>query len=214
MNLTNRLSSIDLTTLARVKSAISTSVTDTTEDVTIQDLITDVSRRLVEYMQIHASAIERTEIYRTRKFSRIVTLDGLPIDRAATLEVQVGFNDTEFTNVVVEDRGSYAVHSAGGYIEFVDRATTIVRRARLVLAANYTRVKYTGGLGADTAAIIIAFPDIARACDLQVKYLMDRLATIGGNIVTGFGGATEFTDEYLLLKEVRRTLDIYARRPV
>lgn len=212
MNLTNRLSSTDLTTLARVKGFISTTTSDVTQDAFLGEVIADVSRRFVEYLKIHATAVERTEVYRVRKFSRQVTLDGTPIDTAATFEVQIGFNDTEWTNVVIEDRTSYSIHAAGGFIEFVDSGTTVIRRARLVRAANYVRVKYMGGLGADTAAIIAAFPDVSRACDMQVKYLIERRSSLGGNVTTGHGGATEFQNEYLLLKDVRAALDTYARR--
>ena len=212
MNLTGRLSSTDLTTLARVKAFISTSVSDTTQDAFFAAAISDVSRRFVEYLKIHATAIERTEVYRVRKFARTVTLDGTPIDTAQTFDVQIGFNDTEWANVTVEDRTSFSIHSAGGYIEFIDSGTTIVRRARLVMPANYVRVTYTGGLGADTAAIIAAFPDIALACDMQTKYLIERRMSLGGNVTTGQGGSTEFQGEYGLLRDVRAALDLYARR--
>ena len=212
MNLTNRLSSTDLTTLTRVKEFISTSHSDTSQDSFIESAISDVSRRLVEYMKIHATAIERTEVYRVRKFAREVTLDGAPNDTAQTFEGQIGFNDTEWANVVIEDRTSFSIHAAGGFIEFVDTGTTVIRRARLVRAANYVRIKYTGGLAADTDKIILAFPDIARACDMQVKYLIERRKSLGGNVTTGQGGATEFQGEYGLLRDVRAALDLYARR--
>ncbi len=212
MNLTNRLSSTDLTTLARVKEFIASSFSDVTQDSIIASAISDVSRRFVEYLKIHATAIERTEVYRVRKFARTVTLDGTPIDTAQTFEVQIGFNDTEWANVTIEDRTSFSIHAAGGFIEFVDSGTTVIRRARLVRAANYVRVKYTGGLGADTAAIVAAFPDVALACDMQTKYLIERRMSLGGNVTTGQGGATEFQGEYMLLKDVRAALDTYARR--
>jgi|GEM_PF-2714311 hypothetical protein len=194
-----KLQAVDLTTLAEVKQIIDASETDTSLDSLISSLIAEVSDRCTQYLGFHTLSAERTETYEGRRFERVLTLDTRPVTAVSSLKYHA---DTDFTNVQPTATDEYVVHSRGGWIRLLFGP---------VFKNNYFRVTYTGGLGADAAAVVSGFPEISHAAAMQAKYLFQRRDSLGGDVRT-MAGSTEFRSEYGLQSEVRAILDQYARR--
>lgn len=68
-------------------------------------------------------------------------------------------------------------------------------------------IVYTGGLAADTTALIAAHPALAGKCDLQVAMLWRRHNTADKTGMTLGGGNTSWSAEYKMLEDVTDTLD-------
>ncbi len=76
---------------------------------------------------------------------------------------------------------------------------------------TYAQIIYTGGFAADTDTFITAYPDLAAACDWQVRYLWQRRDSMGGQQSTK-DASTQFTKDYTWLPNVARLLHYYRRR--
>jgi hypothetical protein len=73
------------------------------------------------------------------------------------------------------------------------------------------KITYTGGMAADTAGFISAFPDIAGAVDHQVAYLWHRRNELGIASVSGDAGSVSVgADSWL--PWVKVILEQYRRR--
>lgn len=68
-------------------------------------------------------------------------------------------------------------------------------------------IVYTGGLAADTAALIAAHPVLAGKCELQVAMLWRRHNTADKTGMTLGGGNASWNAEYKMLEDVSDTLD-------
>lgn len=207
MNLTANLSTIDLTTLELVKDKLQPSGVDTSQDPYIKSLIGTVSAHFVGYMGTHADKVARTEVYEVRQHKRILTLDALNVD-ATPLTVKHSSQADDFTSIGAIDSSLIILNSPGGFLRF---------RFRTPHEPNYFEVTYTGGLGTNTADIVANYPDISHATALQVKYLLERTDTLGGNVTAvgagggGSPGATAFTGPYKLHEAALEIIEMYRR---
>lgn len=208
VNLTNAPTVQDFTTLEAVKILLDVEPTDCTRDALIAQLISDVSARFVSFLGLHAVSAERTEVYELGQSKKILSLDAKPVDTAQAFTVKLGSAGTDFATAGEVSSSSYTVSAPGGWIRF---------RIDTPNDPNLVQVTYTGGLGSSTAEIMSNFPDLASACGLQVKYLLNRRDSLGGNVTVhgtaaGFGsGGTSYTGQYGLLKEVEQMLETHRR---
>ena len=206
MNLTGRLDSTDFTTTDDVKALMKTSGTAPSgADTVLGDMITQISRRFVDYLGWHATAASRTEVYKVAQHKRVLSLDAKPIDTGETFTLKWNRTAKDFDSIMAEDTDNYVIHASAGYVHLHFMAP---------YRPTFFQVEYTGGFGADTAAIKTAFPDLAMACAMQVKYQMDRRLSLGGDVQTVPGVGTTFGGEYALLRDVRDVLNRHRRRPV
>lgn len=186
MNLSANLDSIDLTTLARVRELTPHSVSDTSMDSVISRLITDVSMAMGRYMGLHLDTASRTEIYELRKHSRVLTLDAKNVSAITSIKENPSIPD-DWSTIAAIDDSNYVLNTPGGWVRFLkNRAND----------PGFLQVIYSGGFGAAASNVITDFPDLAQGCEIQVKYLLERLSTIGGDISTGEGGGTQFGNAY------------------
>ena len=209
MNLSRALASQDFTTLARVKEILDDSQASASRDALISSLITRISHDMTEYLGTHAVEAQRTEVYEIRPGKRILTLDAYPIDTAlATFSVRIGSDPSTATLDAASDldEKNYALNTGHGWLRFLYTPGGG--------DYSYARVFYTGGLGTDTADLVANYPELANACDLQVKYAISRLDSLGGSIETVQGATTSVMGEYGWLREVKRTLDSMRRGAV
>ena len=205
MNFTGPLQSQDFTTLARVKSIINSSIADSSQDALLSSFISSVSVKFTKYLACHAVKAERTEVYEVKAGQRIISLDGFPIDdSSAAVSVKLAYADTDaaFEAATALNDDEFVVNRPAGYIRM------LVEQRR---DPAFARVTYTGGL-ALAGEIPDQYPDLAFACDLQVKYLLQRHDNLGGTVSSRAGVSTTYqSSEYGLLTEVRGILDSYRR---
>lgn len=202
MNLSGQLSIQDFTTVERVKALVSPTVAVGDLDTLIQTLITDVSAQFVRFLGLHATKIERTELYEVRKFAKSLSLDAKPLDATATVVVKYG-SDAQAVSLVTRTSDEYVVVKPSGWVRLLFSTP---------YQPGYVEVKYTGGLGTSTADLIAGWPDLAGAADRQVLYLLQRRGALGGNVSLASGGGTSFaTGQYEMLKDVEHILAAHRR---
>lgn len=201
MNISGQLDVIDLTTLARVKNLTPASVADTSMDSAMSQWISDISARIGRFIGWHLSSATRTEVYELAKNRNVLRLDAKPLVGVTSIKSNP-YEPSDWSTVAAFGTTTYTVNKAGGWIRF---------HRQLADEPNYVQVVYEGGFGAATANIISDFPELAQACELQVKYLSERLSSIAGNVTTIPGAATQYSREYSLLAEVQRILEQHRR---
>lgn len=208
MNLTAPLTIQDFTTLASVKLMLDIEPNDCDRDELITKLISDVSARFVRYLGLHAVKAQRTEQYELAQAKKLLSLDAKSIDTGSTFTIKLGNSATDFTTAGEVDSTMYTVNAVGGWVRL---------RIDTPSDPNIVEVTYTGGLGTSTADLMTNFPELSSAAELQVKYLLNRRDSLGGNITVhgtsaGFGGGgTTYTGEYGLMGEVMSVLDMHRR---
>ncbi len=204
MNLDAQLDVIDLTTLARAKGLMPQSQQDEGQDDLIARLIADQSAMISRHIGLHLSTVARVETYELRQHARVLSLDAKPVSAITEILESASIPD-DWTTIAATSSSLYVLNKAAGWIRFLkSRAND----------PGFIRVSYTGGFGTDTDGIIAAFPDLSHACDLAVKYEMERLNTLGGDITTIPGASTTFGGQYQMHKEVARLLGYHRRGTV
>lgn len=200
---------LDFTTLARVKALIAE--TTSAQDALLSSLITAVSARIEDELQRKAKKQAYTEVYTLNEASHVIALRATPVDVTQAVTVKASTTADFASSVALVANQAFVVDAFASVIRIYSQFT-----APRVYGSNspagpiYLQVQYTGGM-ADTAAnFILAFPDIALATDLQVRYVHQRRLTPGGNVTVG-PGSTSFQDEYGLLKEVRSLIGRHRR---
>jgi hypothetical protein len=215
MNLSAALSSVDLTTLDRIRDGLDYGVAvdaGPDGDAYIERLITDTSRRMTEYLGFHTLSAARTETYELPVPKNTLTLSGRPVDLGQTFEIRIGTStvDSELDALTAEDAENYRVSSPGGWVRLL--RTTAWYDSSLM---RYARVTYTSGLGATASAVVSSYPDISQAAELQIRYQLQRRDSLGGDINVAGGGAVSMTrSQFGLLKDVREILDGWRRHRV
>lgn len=209
---------LDLTTLEEVKALAAEE--GTSQDATFESLITQVSRRVEQYMRRDALVVvDREEIYSVRRHERVISLRAAPV---VHLNIKTNLTTRDFDVKWSQDGhpdryeqlneyDDYIVEAEFGICRLINSLPTLHTPLGRESAPASVKIRYTAGMAADTPAFVEAYPDIAGAVALQVVYLFKRRNSPGGNIVVGDSG-TSFTKDYMLLKEVRETLNQYKRR--
>lgn len=204
MNLTGRLDTIDFTTLARVKEMIDPTSADASLDPLISRLIADVSSRFTSVLMMHGSKVERTEVYEVRQHTKMISLDADNVD-ASPFSLKYAAHPSTLSGATPPPdiaATSFVLNAPGGWLRLLFDTKS---------SPGYLQVIYTGGMGTDTDDLVIERNELAYACDLQVKYQLDRRDSLGGNVTSLAGGSTSFESEFRMLKEVDAILEQYRR---
>lgn len=209
MNYSGRLSTQDFTTLARVKALINASLDDDSQDTLITSLIGSVSVKFTQYLGVHAVKASRTEVYEVRAGQRVISLDGAPIYAVegddVTIKIAYAPTTAAFNAATTLADDEFAINYPAGFIKML---------VEQLKDPGFAQVTYTGGLSL-AGEIPTDFPDLAFACDMQTKYLLQRHDTLGGQITMQTGASSSFAQsEYGLLHEVRDILEGYRRARV
>lgn len=168
---------MDLTTVARVK-ARNTRLT-TSADALLAELITEVSADAEARMARYVEAVERTEVVDIYVGKKLVRLPGAPI----TAVSEVSRSSTPvFTaeDVQVADTDYYVLAD-----------TSHIRLASKPLSDGFLEVTYTGGMAADTASFVTAFPDLTGAVEQEVINRYNAKDLPAGEIHLGSQGAVK-----------------------
>ena len=192
---------MDLTTTARVKALAK--IDGTSLDSLIGTLISGFSAAVEDELD---RALEEAALVEIRNVSSRQTtfrLRGFPVLSSPAMTVH---NDTtfEFGSTSLVDTTSYQLIADEGVVEFLP--------GTLIPGRKVLQFSYTGGMGADTAAFIAAFPQIAEAVDIQLVHTLARRNTrFGASSVSLAGEGTSYEPEFKLIAEVKRRLQRHKR---
>ncbi len=203
---TTTFESVDFCTLATVKAEIDATSVTTANDAAISRGITDVSAMMTRYLGFHTLIGVRTEVYELRHGKRILTLDARPIPASPGItSLKIAQHPDDLSSVTQIDSRDYVVRREAGAIKF---------SRRMYPTTAYVEVTYSGGLADDAAGMEAAYPELARACSSQVRYLIQRRDSLGGNVKSIAGNSTQFMSQYKLLHSVTSVLDAIRRQPI
>lgn len=190
----------DLTTVAACKALVGIKPDTTGDDAWFASRVSSVSRSALAILQRHVLSTERTEEYEIGRSRHVLSLDGYEIDDDAPFELWLSasrsYEDTPL------DASKYVVQPRTGTARLL---------VELGAFKSYAKVRYTGGMAEDTAAFLVAYPDIAEAVAHQVAYLRSRRDALGGSLEISEGVKVKQQGEYGWLAESRRTLMRYRR---
>ena len=193
---------MDLTTTARVAALIGKDFThDGKAEAQIARLVTLYSNSFKTYLNRETLAAAQTE-YFTVTDGRMFDLKAYPVTSVTSV-----YNDSSRVWDTGEiDSTAYYLNTETGVITFDG--------VGLVPGPGVLRVIYAGGMAADAAAFIAAFPDIADACDMQVIAHYQRRSQLSAQGVSVGGGNVSYTSAIKLLPGVMAVLGKYRRMAI
>ena len=195
---------MDVTTKARVQALLAAGGQKSDPlDTLLPTLISDVSARFEQYLDRALEATSRTIYVDAKHDLEVVFLEGYPVASVTSVEYDPDRAFGGAGEVYVED-DDFVVDEPRGLLVFEG-----------VVFGNYRQaveIVYTGGLGANQAALEAAFPALVHAADLQVAYLARRRSSLGGTATAAGSGSKSYVGAYDLLPEVKNVLDGLRRR--
>lgn len=192
------MSILDLTTVDRVisymgsaNSGAAAGVFSPANRTTLSGMISAVSQDFENYCN---------RFFKSESRTHSEVLDGdtvfLPATPIASIESVMASASGRVADMVALASTEYDILPDSDGVVFY----SLDRGARVLIA-------YTGGLAADTAALIAAHPALAGKCDLQVAMLWRRHNTADKTGMTLGGGNTSWNADYKMLEDVTDTLD-------
>lgn len=164
--------------------------------------IKSVSASACKYLESRGRFILSTE--RTEQFTpdldgtKKIRVMGYPITEVDS----IAFNEEAFDPV-----DDYFVLNQFGTIAFTEKYYPCQS-----VPNNTIAVVYTGGMAADTASFVAAYPDIESAVLMQINFELTRYKTISNKTISN-GASSSTMNPYGLLDEVTRVLNSYCPMP-
>lgn len=190
---------MDLTTATRVKTYLEGA--DTSKDAVLAQIITGVSARIERYLNRHVEAVERVEFYDLDFGQRRIFLRGYPVT-----EVDSIYNDP-----IDQDFAASSLIAADDYVTDLTNGVVSFHLTRPLTGPRALKVTYTGGMGANAAAFITAFPEIALAAEWQVVHEFHNRNAPGASSVSIGGASVALVSGLDLLPIVKQALDGHRR---
>lgn len=193
---------IDLTTSARVKAALSIDASDTSQDTWIDAAITSVSQRIEMFIDREVETATRTEEYDVSDGRQeTIFLRTYPVTSITSIKNDPSW---DFAAATALDSELYRLDGDNGEVHF---------RTELAAGPKAVQIVYVGGLAADTAAFIAAYPAITGAADIQIAAMFRRRSSPQGETIIAGRGAGQLKHEapLKLIPEVRETLIPFRR---
>lgn len=197
---------MDLTTVARVKTMLSISVS--TQDTLLAQIVSDVSASIAAYLGYqpeYAEQDERTETYDVEPGDGVIFLRTWPVDLEEAFVVK-NSSTRDFDAAAVIDEDAYHVDARTGRVSFDAWS--------LIPGPGVLQVLCTGGLGVDANDVIANYTDIARAADLQAAFVFKRRDNLEASSFSQDGASVSFSSDFDLIPSVRRILDRFRRMVV
>lgn len=162
---------LELTTAAKVKLMLG-GLSGTSQDALIADLVAEVSQEAEEYLRRHTLSAQRVEVYELPANKRYLSLNGFPISGNRSVGVQYA-TTRDFTDVDSLDSSSYQLLIAEGQLDF---------DALYHPDDGFAQVNYVGGMAADTAGFMSAYPRIAGAVAREIVNRLNRAKAPEGSL--------------------------------
>jgi hypothetical protein len=155
---------VDLTTAARVKALMG--MTGTAWDTVLGYMITMLSQdAMINILKRGVKSEARTEYFDVAEDQQSFFCLGSPIDTGSTITVVNNVSNPRDWTVTAVD-SDYVICDP----ERAERGEILIETG-LSPGPNALKVTYTGGMGANTAAIISSYPAIAMALDIQTEFI-------------------------------------------
>jgi len=194
---------MDMTTIARVKVHVESKGQKIKHDSDVDDLLTvliaDYSASFERYLGRQVLVGATTEYFDVEPGQRVFFLVGYPVGSVTSV-----YHDTSrvWTSGEIAST-AYYLDTSTGYLN--------IDGAGLFPGPGVLRVIYSGGMAANAAAFIVAFPDISHALDIQVAYHYSRTTSLGATSVSGRDGSVTNEGALNLLPTVRAALNGHRR---
>jgi len=192
---------MNLTTLARVQAVIGD--TSATLDAILNQWIADLSAEVERALGRGTESVARVEHFSPWRGQRIFPLLGYPI--ASITHVKEDTSDRTFTDA------SSSTLPTDVYVADSQLGHLVVHSWELVGGPKSLEVSYVGGMAADTAGFVAAFPDIAGAMDLQVAFWLKRRNTLAESATTVAGATTTTHNPVEWLPQLRSAVARHRR---
>jgi hypothetical protein len=192
---------MDSTTLARVKLTLRIDSADTDDDTHLSLLIVDASAQVEQFLRHTFLIATQTEYHDVE--------DG----RQLSLFLRSKPTTTTVTSLTHDSTGQFDGDDETAYTadDYIVNSTTGELRFRGVPPIGFRawKVVYQGGLAASTAALITAYPLIARATDLQVAALYHRESDPQSETRSLGGAAVKHSETMGLCAAARSTCSVH-----
>lgn len=191
-----------MTTTARVTTllGIGTGTLAVADSAAIDNLIASVSETIEQYIDRHTLTAARTEQYDCLPGSKSIQLRAFPVSAVASVLHSTSWDFVNGMETLTADE--YQLDAAAGILYF---------KSWREPGPMAWRVTYTGGMAADTAAFISAYPTLADACEKQVTHEWRRKLRLDKGSQDQGGSSVNFADSVDLLPVVQRILQPYRR---
>jgi hypothetical protein len=176
-----------VTTVARVKAR--KDLQGGGLDATLATLVDSVSQEIEILLGRRLLTGSYTDALPLESRRRYVSLPAFPISAISSVKYGGSY---DFSAVTAMDPASYQLLGPGGQI-FLSGLTTW-------MDPGFLQIVYTGGMAADTASFIAAYPRIADAAENEVIARLNRTKMPDGT-PQAMGTSTVYMDQLELLKD-------------
>lgn len=197
---------MNLSTTTRVLALISSKGTaPDNAETEIEAVLATVSGAVEAYLNRYVASSSRTEYFDVEPYQTVFRLRGVPVSSVSS----VYFDEEQSFG------SSTALTSDDYYLPTLDSAGLL--RIRFMLNTDVVqypaslKVTYTGGMAADAASFVTAYPDIAGAVDVQVAHEWQRRNALGTSSVTYPDGTTASLTLDRWVPSVKQVLDYHRR---
>lgn len=191
---------MDMTTVTRVKDWLPGY--NGSRDTLLQRIVTGVSDMVTARLERHSEAVARTEYFDHEGDGRIF-LRGTPISTSPAPQVWFDNYATFGVSVAVVDSSLYTVDYEKGIL--------VWSRTSPYLGPRSIKVTYTGGMAANTAAFITAYPQLAFAVEAQCRLMFQRADQMGATALSEAGGSVSFLGSVKFLDDLEEQIAMHRR---
>ena len=191
---------MDLSTLARVRTRLGFEASDTSDDTLLQVFLSRVSESAAKFLNRKTLSESTTEQLDIGAGQRTFHLKAYPIASVTTIKAAADRDFSSATSLATTD--FYTNDDAG--MLHIDYQLSAGRGA--------LQVVYVGGMAANAAAFVTAFPDIADAIDEQTAFYYQRREAVGVRSENLGGGSYSVSTLAGWLPSVLSVLEGHQRR--
>lgn len=188
---------VRLTTTARVCEVLQNSLTGTNLAL-VESLIAGVSSSFERELDRWIEAKARTEYFDAAADREWWSLRGYPVSAISSVQYDATGKFTGSEVTLSDALWRMNLDDAEEHLLYVE--------APLAFGRRVMRVTYTGGLGASTAAVVAAFPDLAMAATLEVANLFQRRATLSVQAMGTVGADNQMLGQLAMLPLTREVI--------
>ena len=203
------MATLELTTLANVKASPLVSLSGSTADAYLTDLVTATSRTIAQWLgwgdMTNATHTEEYDI--PPRWDRLLWTRKAPITSVTSIKSRNSIA-TAFSGVTALASTSYAIDTSSEL-----KPRIVIESGNVYPGPLSLQLIYVAGFAANQAALESAFPDIEMAARMQVVYEYNRRNELGAQAMSIAGASESYTSAVQLEKGVRQRLSAY-RRPI
>lgn len=198
------MASLDVTTIARVKTVLNKDAGDSAHDQVLEGLIKQVSTKVEQFIGRELLSTSRTETYDGEPRMDRLCLNQFPVSAVTSVKVRASVGDeTDWATITAVDDQNYELQESDG------RSGVLLLNFTPFVGRAAIQVVYTAGFGTSAADLLSSYPDVVSAAERQVAFEFQRWNDPGGKNVNVDGMSEVHTSPVRLLPAVAETLWAY-----